>query len=217
MITCDAAGTTCLHSWTFNRTTQQMFPNSWFNLYSFGHSFCWQSQHSLHIYEDYSDFMGFRRSLIANWKLEDECLPSSRQSAAWWRDYCRKTSPHRWSPGSGWPCRSCPDPGRARPPTGSSCMSCSVWLQRSANARRSSGPRRWGYPLHPRRRANKRNTGGVEHQKLHDRRRDQCKRMSGLRGRIFWRSLKTLTEHTVMSILRSVFLSLGSHFDLIYD
>lgn len=64
-----------------------------------------------------------------------------------------KTSPRRWSPGSGWPCHSCPGFGRARPLTGSSCRSCSVSPPRSATARKSSALRRWGYPLHPRKRA----------------------------------------------------------------
>lgn len=82
-------------------------------------------------------------------------LPRSHQPRRECKDCCHKTSLHRWSPGSEWPCRSCPAPGRARPPSGSSCMSCSVWLLRSAAAGKSSGPRQWGCPLHPRRRAAK--------------------------------------------------------------
>lgn len=80
---------------------------------------------------------------FANWKLDHEYLPSSRPSEAWWRDYCRKTSPHRWSPGSAVPCHSCPPWRRTRPQTGGRCRWSSAGPRSSAASGRSSAPRWW--------------------------------------------------------------------------
>lgn len=48
-------------------------------------------------------------------------VPRSHRMQLGCRGCCRRTSPRRWSPGSGWPCHSCQWWHRARLRTGSSC------------------------------------------------------------------------------------------------
>lgn len=92
-----------------------------------------------------------KKHLIGHTKFWSESLPSSRPSAAWWRDCCRRTSPHHWSPGSAAPCHNCQPWSRTRPPTDGKYKWSSAERRSSAAWGRSSALRWWSFP--PRRRS----------------------------------------------------------------
>lgn len=72
--------------------------------------------------------------------VRERGLPRIRLRGLWCTGCCRRTSPHRWRPGSAAPSRSCRWWRRATPPTGGSCRWSFAWPRPSVVGGRSSAP-----------------------------------------------------------------------------
>lgn len=103
----------------------------------------------------------FRNTLVPNGRDSGQGLPHIRLRGPWCKGCCRRTSPHRWRPGSAATCRSCRCWPRATPQTGGSCRWSSAWQRLSAVWGRSSGPCWWSFHLRQRKKAN----GGKQREK----------------------------------------------------